>query len=68
MPRFEKVIAIDDSESMIKIASSQHPQAEFHVASAANMPMVESGTVDLITAATAGLFSLSATATRISMN
>ncbi|KNZ52606.1 uncharacterized protein VP01_3502g4 [Puccinia sorghi] len=53
VPRFEKVIAIDDSESMIKIASSQHPQAEFHVASAANMPMVESGTVDLITAATA---------------
>jgi len=53
VPHFEKVIAIDDSEPMIKIASSQHPQVECHVASAANMPMVESGTVDLITAATA---------------
>jgi hypothetical protein len=58
VPRFEKVIAIDESESMVKLTSSHLPQVECHVASAARMPMIESGTVDLITVATAGLFLL----------
>ncbi|PLW06285.1 hypothetical protein PCANC_26585 [Puccinia coronata f. sp. avenae] len=53
VPRFEKVIAIDESESMVKLTSSHLPQVECHVASAARMPMIESGTVDLITVATA---------------
>ncbi|OAV86829.1 hypothetical protein PTTG_10707 [Puccinia triticina 1-1 BBBD Race 1] len=50
--RFEKVIAIDESEPMIKLASSHLPELECHVGTATCMP-VESGTVDLITVATA---------------
>ncbi|KAH9466864.1 hypothetical protein H4Q26_000865 [Puccinia striiformis f. sp. tritici PST-130] len=51
--RFQKVIAIDESEPMIKIARTRLPQVEFHIASATCMPMIESGSVDLITVATA---------------
>jgi SAM-dependent methyltransferase len=57
VPHFEKVVAIDESEPMIKIASAHLPQVDCRVGSATRIP-VESGTVDLITVATAGLLIL----------
>lgn len=53
LPFFEKVIGVDDSEKMITMVKTKIPQAEFHVGSANFLPMIESGTVDLVTAATA---------------
>ncbi|KAA1115061.1 hypothetical protein PGT21_030603 [Puccinia graminis f. sp. tritici] len=52
VPHFEKVVAVDESEPMIQIASGHLPHVDCRVGSATRIP-IESGTVDLITVATA---------------
>ncbi|MBW0503978.1 hypothetical protein O181_043693 [Austropuccinia psidii MF-1] len=53
LPYFEKVIGIDESQVMLNIAKLNLPQIEFHLASAINLPMIQSSSVDLLTVATA---------------
>lgn len=53
VPYFDKVIGVDESESMIQAARLKSPQLEFHVGGANCLPMIESETVDLIAVACA---------------
>lgn len=54
MPFFRKAIGIDASEFMVKVARTNVPKAEFHVSSVNDLSVIQSGTVDLLTVATAG--------------
>lgn len=60
---FERVLAVDPSESMIRsgkaaLPADQYSNVEFRVGSADNVTFVDDSTVDLLTSGTAGRFAI----------